>query len=132
MPQVYLTVKAGAIMASDMPAFVKKVQEVVAEALHVPQVGELKPEDVEIAVAEPGPYDVVRDSVSLIVLANEYPARRENLAVREENMQKVLAEAVAGVHASSRWPERTLSAWILLAPGAYSRGDVPERWRWKK
>jgi len=92
----------------------KKLPIIVAKALNVPGTkGTLKPEEIEVKVESFGPLDVHTKNIEIIIWANDYPERRENL---NERRKQIVAEI--GKFFSST-PEITGFVWVLLQPGSY-------------
>ena len=107
--------------------FTKHLAKVVAEALSTPGTeGELTARDIEVEVREFGKYDVNQADVEIIVFANEYPERLENLEKRRKKIENNVRSWLNAVE-TSKAPDLSaiskLSIWLpLVRGGAY--GEV--------
>lgn len=93
-------------IAASLPA-------IIAEALTVPGHPEaaLLETDISVEVSPSGPFDQNVVDLSIVIFANDYPERRENLSARKEAIAAKVREIVP-----TRWE---VSIWIRLAYGEY-------------
>lgn len=95
--------------------------EMVARALHVEgsdSEKHLKASDVEVAVSNIGALDVTTALIEILVIANDFPERKENLNERRDVLLNEIREFL------SRYDPTPFDSfkgfvWILLAPGAF-------------
>lgn len=82
MPWVDVVYKKG-FSESTLNKLAEKLQEIVANALHVPSVkrANLSPNDVELFFREASPRDKCH-SINILVHANDYPIRKDDIQER--------------------------------------------------
>ena len=120
MPQVTVGYNPDHIASHAFPK--DSIAEVVAKALSCSECTLVK-EDVEIKIKQFGPLDEMRGfSATVIVRANDYPSRRENL--RERNNQ--IKEGIFPILRAARLAleiegtSRKAFVWTRLAPGEFA------------
>jgi hypothetical protein len=87
MPLVIITLSKKASRGSVVAMLQEKLQEIVADALHVPEVVEaqLSARDVELRFEDADPRDIGKD-IQILVLANWYVDRARNLRARSNKI----------------------------------------------
>ena len=116
MPLVLVT-RNPKITDEALKPLLGSIRLAVAAALSTAGEGALTPNDIEVKVQEIGPLDQNIRDVSIIIWANNYPARLENLDARRRHLAdqiKILVRAGGSPSLAI-----TGSLWILLAPGSY-------------
>ena len=73
--------------------------------------GKLTADDIEVIVSDFGPFDVSKHDLMIVVWANSYPERLENLDARRTNLCKQLEGILP--------PKMKGCVWILLQDGSY-------------
>ncbi|MGC9611010.1 MAG: hypothetical protein ABSE68_02205 [Minisyncoccia bacterium] len=103
--------------------FAEFLATTTAKALSIPGTeGELTAKDIEVEVREFGKYDINQADVEIIVFANEYPERLENLEERRKQMGKDIYSWLGEPSFESpMWLAiKKVSIWIpLVRGGAY-------------
>lgn len=72
--------------------------------------GQLYADDVGVQVRRPDKFDVNESHLSIVIFANDFPARRVNIEERKELIAGKIRKVIPGVEGS---------VWIRLAPAAY-------------
>lgn len=110
--------------APDIPeevvnAVVGAIPAALAEAFDCPDPGgDLTPNDIEVEVSTVGPKDINDYHICVTVLANDFPARKENLDDRRKRMQALLAPHIP--------PDMKGYLWTLLCPASFGEFNMEE------
>lgn len=98
---------------------VRSLPDIVAKALSVPNTeGELTSSEIEVKFEKFGPLDIHTKDVEIMIWANDYPARKEDL---DERRKRIVGEVEKHL-----WRDTTFFVWVLLQPGSFgeSRGSL--------
>jgi hypothetical protein len=139
MPYVILKTKEGffapvgkGVARTNHPLgiFTKHLTALVADALTIPG-HELNSSEVEVEVHEFGEFDVVQADVEIIVFANHYAERADNLEERrkrlEHNVIAWLMRERASRGSNVRSMIKKISIWMpLVMGGAYGEVELQD------
>lgn len=117
MPQVYISRDSKKIRDSLLAAITNDLPAIVAWALDTPEEpdGSLTYKDITIEARDFGPFDVYTKPLKIIILANDYPKRRETL---DERRKKIITMITDKFNLRGN----RFSVWIGLMHGSYGEG----------
>lgn len=93
---------------------VDNIQQIVADELNSPEPGaDLTPEDIEVRVAPIGPMDRTEFDLQILITANDFESRQENLEDRHERIKQRLSDIKGNRDASC-------FVWTQLVPAAFA------------
>lgn len=98
----------------DKNLIIEALPGIIASNLNLPGCasGQLTPEEVEVFVVPQSGLHIIHRDVNVVVLANDFEARKANGQERSDNMREALKKLLpAGL---------TGFVWVLLAPGFYA------------
>lgn len=112
MPLVVVNRNPEKLSDRILKKFLEGLPESVASTLTCENPdGKLKAQDIEVWVQDFGPYDINKADVEIIIWANQYPERQENLDFRRKMLCNLVRSAVP--RDIKGW------VWILLQPASF-------------
>jgi len=133
MPYVWIFVRPKIYQTEPLQQFVNNLPGVIAEALSTSPgtAGELKPWEIEVEVFPFGPMGIHHYDIEILIFANDYPERAENLDDRTKKIADMAPRAVtmsALESLASRFfkPKITIKGfvWPLLTKGAFREFSI--------
>ncbi len=124
MPCVFVYVKSEIYeQVKLMHQFVNNLPEVIAETLSTGHgtKGELKPDEIGVFVRSFGRYDIHHYDIEVLILANDYPERLNNLNDRAKDLAERASLAITMTAMQSLGPNVTIKGfvWPFLGKGAF-------------
>lgn len=122
MPEVKIKRNPSQISDEAAQKIAKALQVIVARALTVPghKEAQLTKDDIEVGITDHGPLDINTLDLQIVVIANDYPERKQNLAERTAQIVKDL-KAYAETLIGFRLTENQTFVWVLLSPAAFEK-----------
>jgi len=126
MPHVDIRVNPKISESGVIERLVENMPTIVAEALstELGTEGSLTAEEIDVTVQSYGSRDIYHHDIGIMIIANDYPARSQNLKERaqtiNDRVEKFLENAKLALHIQME-ERQTIKCyvWVLLAKGEF-------------